>query len=83
MVGEDPDHYFFNFLKVHIEKDSVDVQVKHVLSLDDEWMGRFGYMIWLYTYGFFRIHGIEIALLSVIGGLLLVIYRSESREPNR
>lgn len=80
LAGDDRDHYFFHFLKVHIKKGSIDVQVKPVPSPEYEWPGRFHYMVWLYMQAFLRFHGVQTVLLLIAAGLILVIYRSESRS---
>ena len=90
LAGDDPDHYFFHFLKVHIKNGDLDIQVKHVLPLDDKWLSFFNFKTWyrlFYIFAFLRTYGIELALLLLIGGLMAVIYRSDSRSakisPNR
>ena len=80
--GDDPAHYFFHFLKVHIKDSKVDIQAKHVLPADYKWLGIFSYKAWyrlLYLYTFFRTYGIELALLLLIGSLIMVVYRPELR----
>jgi hypothetical protein len=80
LAGDDPDHYFFHFLKVHIRKDGVDIQVKPVPLPEYEWLGRFQYIAWLYMQAFLRSYWIQTVLLLIAGGLVFVIYRSESRN---
>ena len=38
LAGDDPDHFFFHFLKVHIKGGSVDIEVKHLPSPKYEWL---------------------------------------------
>ncbi|MFH1671919.1 MAG: metallophosphoesterase [Pseudomonadota bacterium] len=79
--GEDPNHYFFHFLKVRIKEGRVHVEVKHVPSIEYAGVSRFNYMAGLYIYAFLRFHGLEAVLLLIGGGLGLAIYRSNvSRE---
>ena len=83
LAGDDPDHYFFHFLKVHIKHGNLDIEVKHVLPSDYKWLNVFGYKTWyrlFCIYVFLRNYGIELALLLIAGGLMAVIYRSELRS---
>ncbi|MBW1703948.1 MAG: metallophosphoesterase [Deltaproteobacteria bacterium] len=77
--GTDPDHYFFHFLKVNINKGNVDIEVKQVPRPDYFWLDRL-----LYNFkqilSFSSIHLIEIIFSIIPVGLATLIYRSESRK---
>ncbi len=82
LAGDDPDHYFFHFLKAHITNGNLDIQVKHVLPSDYKCLSIFSCKTWyrlFCIYTFFRTYG-ELTLLLIAGGLTAVIYRSESRS---
>ena len=83
LAGDDPDHYFFHFFKVCIKNGNMDIQVKHVLPSNYKWLSIFGYKTsysLFCIYAFFKTYEIELALLFIIGGLMAVIYQSESRS---
>ena len=78
--GDDPDHYFFHYLKVTIQNGNVDVRAKPVPSSDYERLSPSKYMARLYIETFFGIHWIEIALFLVAGGLVIAIGLQQLRE---
>ena len=65
LLDHDPEHAFFHFLKVHIQKGKVHVEVKQVPSAPYEQLGRYGYSVWLYLCSFFRFHGVQTLLLVI------------------
>jgi len=78
LAGDNPDHYYFHFLKVHIKNGNMDVQVIRVPAPYYEHYGPLVYMAWVYISDFLRFYGIQTVLLLIAGGLALVIYRGES-----
>jgi len=80
LAGDRPDHSFFHFLKVRIKNGGVDVSVRNVLSPAYEKAGLLSYMASVYICDFLKFYGIETVLLLIAGGLVLTIYRSESRR---
>jgi hypothetical protein len=76
--GNDAEHEYFHFLKVQIRNDSLNVKVQHVPSEENEWMNFFSYFDPFYIYAF-KIHWIESFLLLFIGGVILVIWKSNYR----
>ena len=71
LVGTDPTHYFFHYLKVRITGDSMDIQVEKVPFSAYDRIGRFWYMAWLHVSSFIRFHGIEFFL--ILSALLIAI----------
>ena len=65
LSGTDSDHYFYHYLKVNIHSNTVTVELCRMPSPDSEWFDRVGTVVWLYVSAFFRIHGVETALLLV------------------
>jgi serine/threonine-protein phosphatase CPPED1 len=77
--GTDPDHYFFHFLKVTINKGNVQVQVKPVPCPNYVWMDQLNYNL-NYSYHYLSIHLFEIISIVIAAGLAALIYRSDSRK---
>ena len=77
--GTDPDHYFFHFLKVTIDEESVLVQAKPVPYPNYVWMDQLNYNL-NYSYHYLKIHLIEIASILIAVGLAALIFRSDSRK---
>ena len=75
LVGTDPSHYFYHFLKVHVKGGAVDIHVKPVPSPDYAWLDRLGFITWLYLYPFIRFHGIELDFLLLAGWILVLTLR--------
>jgi len=80
LVGTNPHHYFYHYLKVHVKGDQVTIAVEHIPSPDYEWMDRLRNIIWLYLYAFIRFHGIELALFLLMGKLLLLAFPGKDAE---
>jgi Calcineurin-like phosphoesterase len=53
LAGDDPDHFFFHFVKVHIKNGSLNILVKHVPPPKHQWLDLLDYMASLYLYSFF------------------------------
>ena len=80
LVGTDPQHYFYHYLKVRVKEDGVGIYVQPIFSPDYERIGRIGYVAWLYFYAFIRFHGIELALLLIIAKLMIPTFRRPKAE---
>lgn len=80
LVGKDPKHDFFHYLKVSVKGNTVDVTVQPIPSPDYEWLDRFGTIVWLYVFSFVRFHGIQLALFLLMVYLLGAVLRTEQRE---
>jgi len=80
LVGTDPQHYFYHYLKVKIQGDQMKIAIKRISSPDYEWMDRLRDIIWLYLYAFIRFHGIELALFLLMGKLLLLAFPGKDDE---
>ncbi len=70
LVGKNPKHDFFHYLKVSVKGNTVDLTVEPVLSPDYEWLDRFGSLAWLYIFSFIRFNGIQLALFLLMAYLL-------------
>ncbi len=75
LVGDNPSHDFYHYLKVSIKGDKVDIKVVHIPTPDYNWADRIGSLIWIYVYAIVRFHGIQIALLLLIGYLFSIVFK--------
>ncbi len=78
--GGDPAHDTFHYLKVNVRNGTVHVEERQIPCPPFEHMGPTGYTAWLYLSSFLRFHGVESFLLLIVGGLLMVFFRDESRK---
>lgn len=78
LVGDDPNHYFFHYLKIKIENGNLQIKVKRLSSSGYEKLDRWLYAAWLNIYAFLRFHGLELSLLLTIGILLFSLVREKS-----
>ena len=79
LVGTDPNHYFFHYLKVKVVNGNLQIKVKRLPSPKYERLDRLAYALWLYVYAFLRIHGVEMALLLISGMLCVSLLKGRSR----
>lgn len=80
LFGTDPRHYFYHYLRVHVQDGSVDIHVQRVPSPDYEWLDRLGLIAWVYLSAFVRFHGIELALILLAGWVLVLTWRSRVKR---
>lgn len=80
LIGKDPKHDFFHYLKVSVKGNTVDVTVQHLPSPDYEWLDRLGSTAWLYLYAFFRFNGIQVALFLLMAYLLGAAIKTDKRK---
>ena len=60
MVGNDPSHDFFHYIKVKVSDDEIKYEVVKLKGSEFEIVARWTYTVWLYIYAFFDINGIYI-----------------------
>lgn len=77
LVGKDPQHDFFHYLKVHVHGDRASIAVVPVATPDYEWLDRIASMAWIYVYATFRFHGIEIAIFLLMAFFLSAVAKAE------
>ena len=82
LQGDNPEHYFFHYLKVHVHAGTVQVEVQPLSFPQYQRMGKSAYLAWLYVYPFLRLHGFELALLVIILILAASIYRTAISKRN-
>ncbi len=70
LVGLDPTHYFYHYIKVHISKNSVNYELVKVKSPDFNIVDRLGAFLWLYTYSFVVIN--YYAMILTVGLFILL-----------
>ena len=80
LVGKEPKHDFFHYIKVSIKGNLVNTAVQPVTSRDYEWLDRLGSIAWLYIFSFVRFHGIQLALFLLMAWLLGGTLRTEQRK---
>ncbi len=72
LVGTNPNHYFYHYIKVTISKHGIDYKVVKLKTPGDEFFDRLRYDLWIYIYAYFKIHFWDIIFIS--GLLYLIIY---------
>jgi len=77
LVGKDPDHDFFHYLKVTISGDDVNIKVVPIPTPDNEWLDRMGSIIRIYLYAMVRFHGMEMALFFLMGYLFCAAFKAK------
>ena len=70
LVGLDPNHYFYHYIKVHVSKRSVSYELVKIRSPDFNLVDRIGAFLWLYTYSFVVIN-YYVVILTV--GLFIIL----------
>lgn len=78
LKGNDPEHDFFHFLKVHVRNGQVDVKVENLPPPINRRIGRFAYGAWICISSFFRFYGMQTLLLLMAAGLVIGIHRRGS-----
>jgi hypothetical protein len=81
LVGKDPDHAFFHYLKVHVAGERVDMAAVPLATPDQKWLDFIGPMGWRSLYGMVRFHGVEMALFALMGYFLGTVFKK--KEENR
>ncbi len=80
LVGLDPKHYFYHYIKVHVTKESVSYELVKLKSPDFNVLDRVGAFIWLYTYSFIVINYWVILLFVGLFVLFSMIIHGEERR---
>ncbi len=75
LIGDNPAHDFYHYLKVTIKGNKVKIEVIKIPTPDYNWLDRIASLIWIYVYAIVRFHGIQIALLLIIGYLFSIAFR--------
>jgi hypothetical protein len=86
MLGTDPRHYFYHYLKVNITNDGVKYQVVKIKSPDFEFIDRLIHDAWIYADSFFAIHFLDLILLFGVGYLgffIAVKFKKNKRKNSR
>jgi len=72
LAGSDPKHYFYHYIKVNIDNNSIKYDVIKLKSPDFELLDRWIHDAWIYIYAFFAMHFIDALLILAL--IYLVIY---------
>ncbi|GAB6189725.1 hypothetical protein JCM30566_14670 [Marinitoga arctica] len=72
LVGKNPDHDFYHYVKVHVKDDSVSYELIKLNSPDFNFVDRVGAFLWIYLYSTIVINFWTILLL--ISTIVLIIY---------
>jgi hypothetical protein len=80
LVGRDPDHDFFHYLKVSVKGTDTSISVMPIATPDFEWFDRVGSMAWIYFYAALRLHGVEIAIFLLMVYALTVAFEIKGSE---
>ncbi|MFH1161809.1 MAG: metallophosphoesterase [Candidatus Jorgensenbacteria bacterium] len=74
LMGTDPDHYFYHYIKVDVNGDKANKEVIRFPSPDYNWFDRFFYDIWIYINAFWVTHKLLVILLLIIFILLIDLF---------
>ena len=66
LAGSDPKHYFYHYIKVNINNNSVKYDVIKLKSPDFGLLDRLVHDAWIYIYAFFAIHFIDTLLILAL-----------------
>jgi len=73
LVGTDPEHDFYHYIKVTVGDAGVSYEVKRVKSPDLEIIDRLAHDVWIYIYAFFVLHYLDVILVILLIYLILTI----------
>ena len=80
LVGTDPDHYFYHYIKVNVNGNKVSKEVIRFPSPDYNWFDRLTYDLWLYINAFWVLHKFLVTLLLIIFILLIDLAIGKLKE---
>ena len=80
LMGLDPDHYFYHYIKVHVSESGVEYEVVKLKSPDFNVVDRVGAFIWLYTFSLIVINYWVIMLILGLFVLFSLIVHGNERE---
>ncbi|MFQ6083457.1 MAG: metallophosphoesterase family protein [Candidatus Aminicenantia bacterium] len=66
LVGSDPRHYFYHYIKVNVSEYEVKYEVVRVKSPDFELIDRWIHTTWIYIYAFFAIHFLDLIIILTL-----------------
>ena len=66
LVGTDPEHDFYHYIKVTVSDAGVSYEVKRVKSPDFEIIDRMAHDVWIYIYAFFVLHYLDVILVILL-----------------
>lgn len=72
LPGSNPEHDFYNYIKVNVSGDNVNYDAVKIKSPDFDRLDRLIHTAWFFVYGFFVIHYLD--FIIIIGLLYLAIY---------
>ncbi len=78
LAGADPQHYFYHYIKVNVDKSGVKFDIVKLKSPDFELIDRLTHDVWIYIYAFFAIHFVDALLfisLLYLGTYLIWVKR--------
>ena len=73
LAGTDPKHYFYHYIKVNVNGNSVNYNVIKLKSPDFELLDRLTHDAWIYIYAFFAVHFIDTLLIFTLAYLGIYI----------
>ncbi|NOX97811.1 MAG: metallophosphoesterase [Nitrospirae bacterium] len=80
LVGSDPQHYFYHYIKVHIADNGVSYKIVKLKSPDFELIDRLVHDAWIYIYAFFAIHFLDlIIILALVYLIFYIIFVKKKR----
>ncbi len=73
LAGTDPKHYFYHYIKVNVNGNSVNYDVIKLKNPDFELLDRLTHDAWIYIYAFFAVHFIDTLLIFTLAYLGIYI----------
>ncbi|MDI6728981.1 MAG: metallophosphoesterase [Thermodesulfovibrionales bacterium] len=74
LVGANPEHDFYHYIKVNVNDAGVRYEVKKIKSPDFEAIDRLTHDAWVYIYSFLAFHYMDIVLVIIILYLSLYLF---------
>ena len=80
LVGLNPSHYFYHYIKVHVSENSVNYELVKIKSPDFNVIDRIGAFLWLYTYSFVVINYYVVMFVVGLFVLLSILLYGKERK---
>ncbi|NOZ68390.1 MAG: metallophosphoesterase [Deferribacteres bacterium] len=83
LVGTDPLHDFYHYIKVTIDDKGVSYEVKKVGSPDFDIIDRLAHDAWIYIYSFVVLHYLDVILIVLVIYFLLTVRAVKKERADR
>ena len=83
LVGTDPSHDFYHYIKVSIDDRGISYETKKVASPDFDIIDRLAHDAWIYIYSFIVLHYLDIILIVLMIYFLLSVRALRKEKTDR